>query len=84
MLKSVQSGVFSRTGNDAVDQILASLSSIVERLGSSSAESIESALNVVNKLNNEERERFDSIISELIRRSLNRLTERLSTVARIA
>lgn len=43
ILNSVISGVFGRTGDDVpvVHQILASLCSIVERLGSSSPESIE-------------------------------------------
>ena len=83
VLKSVQSGTFGRTGNDSVNQILNSLSSVIDRIGGSSSESIEGALNVVNTLSADERERFDMIISELITRSLNRLSERLSVISRI-
>jgi len=86
VLKCVQSGVFGRSSvtNESVSQVLNALGSLVERISASSNDDLGNALNVVDTLSEEERSRFDTIVSELIERSLNRASARLAPISRIA
>jgi len=86
VLKCVQSGVFGRSSvtNESVSQVLNALGSLVERISASSSDDLGNALNVVDTLSEDERSRFDTIVSELIERSLNRASSRLAPISRIA
>lgn len=85
LLQSVQSGLFGRLGDSTVvPQLVGAVETLLNTFGGSSNDNTKNALNVLDELGNEERARFDVIVEELVQRSLNRATERLSGIARIA
>jgi len=84
VLSAARSGAFGQSellSNGTVMQVLSGISSLLESFGVSGNE--DEFTEILDALDDDERERLDEIVTEVVRRSLERAQSRVSDVPRI-
>lgn len=84
LLKSAQSGMFGKLNdNEVVSQVFDVVGRLADQLDASSGDDRDQISNITSALNDEERRKFDEIMSKIIERTIARTTDRLADTPRI-